>query len=404
MKDISRRTVYLLLVICIITITTQIFFTLNSPTTITGKASTAQIRIIILSKTPYFPLIPNQTVYVGDSFIYYINATDVDDNNLTFSDNATFFNLTIYNGTSSIINFTATAAIEGTHHINISVADDSGNLYYQNVIFIITTEAAPPVTPPPAGGGGAAPPALCAPAWVCSSWGECTAEGMQYRECIDVRNCNTLIGKLPESRVCLYIPTCFDGILNGHETDIDCGGQFCRPCEDGRKCELERDCVNNCNETSKQCYSVSLLPPILVEPKPVSLWQRLRESLFSIIKFLILKWMFVIPIILILILFVYLSKMLNAKKKLKLIYRKGDQSLWRCKGYVLKIFKILNKKKLKVNLEVVKKRKHIYKEVKLSSIISRTAYSLKSIAGRLNPFSISLLLSDLNHQLRRYYD
>jgi hypothetical protein len=35
--------------------------------------------------------------------------------------------------------------------------------------------------------------------------------------------------------------TCFDGILNGPEGDIDCGGD-CPACEPGRKCHVSRDC------------------------------------------------------------------------------------------------------------------------------------------------------------------
>ncbi|MBW2993768.1 hypothetical protein KY317_04300 [Candidatus Woesearchaeota archaeon] len=399
MKDISKRIVSILLVVYLIAILTQVFFILNNPVSITGEASSGQISITILSTAPSFSLIPNQTLDEGDSFTYYVNATDINDINLTFSDDATFFDLTVYNGTSSIINFTATAAMAGTHVVNISVQDDSNEMYSQNVVFIITA-AAPPAAPAP-GGGGAAPPALCSPGWVCSTWGECTTAGIQYRECIDRRNCNTLTGKPPESRICLYIPTCFDGILNGHETDTDCGGQFCRPCEDGRICELERDCVNECNETSKRCYSVSLLPPITVEPKPVSLWQRLRESLSSVIKFLMSRWIFTMLAILILIISAYLFMMINTKKKLKLIYRRGDQSLWRCGGYSLKVFKILNRKKLRINLEIVKKTRHIYKPVTLTSFFSRTAYSLNSIIRGLNPFAVALMLYNLKRPLRK---
>jgi hypothetical protein len=36
-------------------------------------------------------------------------------------------------------------------------------------------------------------------------------------------------------------PTCFDGIKNGTETDIDCGGE-CPPCPDGDDCLVDSDC------------------------------------------------------------------------------------------------------------------------------------------------------------------
>ncbi len=44
-------------------------------------------------------------------------------------------------------------------------------------------------------------------------------------------------------------PTCDDGIKNGDETDVDCGGSDCPPCEISRQCELDSDCVS-----SVACY------------------------------------------------------------------------------------------------------------------------------------------------------
>jgi hypothetical protein len=35
--------------------------------------------------------------------------------------------------------------------------------------------------------------------------------------------------------------TCFDGVLNGPESDVDCGGD-CPTCERGRSCHVPRDC------------------------------------------------------------------------------------------------------------------------------------------------------------------
>jgi hypothetical protein len=42
--------------------------------------------------------------------------------------------------------------------------------------------------------------------------------------------------------------TCNDAMLDGDETDTDCGGSVCGPCANGQMCLLNRDCVsNNCN-------------------------------------------------------------------------------------------------------------------------------------------------------------
>ena len=38
--------------------------------------------------------------------------------------------------------------------------------------------------------------------------------------------------------------TCHDGKLNGHETDVDCGGGTCPRCADGKTCQVANDCVS----------------------------------------------------------------------------------------------------------------------------------------------------------------
>src|SRR5262245_45609279 len=37
-------------------------------------------------------------------------------------------------------------------------------------------------------------------------------------------------------------PTCNDGIENGDETDVDCGGSRCDPCDVGKGCARPSDC------------------------------------------------------------------------------------------------------------------------------------------------------------------
>jgi hypothetical protein len=42
-------------------------------------------------------------------------------------------------------------------------------------------------------------------------------------------------------------PTCSDGIKNGNETGVDCGGPSCPKCGTGGNCTVSSDCVsNNC--------------------------------------------------------------------------------------------------------------------------------------------------------------
>ncbi len=46
---------------------------------------------------------------------------------------------------------------------------------------------------------------------------------------------------------CVRLDTCRDGVQNGEETDVDCGGSLCRACELGESCLEDSDCgVNAC--------------------------------------------------------------------------------------------------------------------------------------------------------------
>lgn len=47
-------------------------------------------------------------------------------------------------------------------------------------------------------------------------------------------------------------PRCNDGIKNGSETDVDCGG-VCAPCAVGKSCERQRDCATVACTTAGQC-------------------------------------------------------------------------------------------------------------------------------------------------------
>ncbi len=47
---------------------------------------------------------------------------------------------------------------------------------------------------------------------------------------------------------CYGSATCSDGVLNGQETDVDCGGFSCDPCEGGQTCSISSDCESSvCN-------------------------------------------------------------------------------------------------------------------------------------------------------------
>ena len=58
-------------------------------------------------------------------------------------------------------------------------------------------------------------------------------------------------------------PACDDGLLNGDETDVDCGGS-CQPCSDGDDCVLGNDCISLvCDPTTNTCAAPSCMDGVL---------------------------------------------------------------------------------------------------------------------------------------------
>ncbi|PLW79589.1 hypothetical protein C0585_07015 [Candidatus Woesearchaeota archaeon] len=103
----------------------------------------------------------------------------------------------------------------------------------------------------------------CVEDWVCLEWSVCYINNTQDRICYDTNSCNTTEDKPETVQECIYEGTCFDGIQNGLEEGIDCGG-LCTPCPweeeatcfDGKQncpggiCEEGIDCGGPCD---KEC-------------------------------------------------------------------------------------------------------------------------------------------------------
>jgi hypothetical protein len=95
---------------------------------------------------------------------------------------------------------------------------------------------------------------MCQENWECNNWSKCRSDGYQNRTCADKNKCKTFENKPSEIQKCIYTPTCFDGIKNGLEEGMDCGG-LCTPCitcfdgiqncHDG-SCEEGVDCGGSC--------------------------------------------------------------------------------------------------------------------------------------------------------------
>jgi len=70
---------------------------------------------------------------------------------------------------------------------------------------------------------------LCAENWQCNDWGPCI-NSSHSRICIDNSSCGTFTTKPAETEYCTAAASCFDGIKDGNETGIDCGGE-CPACK-----------------------------------------------------------------------------------------------------------------------------------------------------------------------------
>ena len=141
--------------------------------------------------------------------------------------------------------------------------------------------AAPPAPPAPeaAPSAGRARSSICIANWNCSDWGPCLPNGTQYRECLDLNRCDEsytqqiALGieravKPEEAQTCTYVSICADGMLNGDESDVDCGGS-CSKCGDGKICRTDQDCADKCNLTTTRCYSPPPpAPPEVTAPEP----------------------------------------------------------------------------------------------------------------------------------------
>jgi len=74
------------------------------------------------------------------------------------------------------------------------------------------------------------PVPLCKENWLCEEWGKCYINSTQYRKCDDLQKCGTNLTQPPLVQKCNYEPTCNDGVKNGDEAGVDCGGSKCQPC------------------------------------------------------------------------------------------------------------------------------------------------------------------------------
>ena len=58
-------------------------------------------------------------------------------------------------------------------------------------------------------------------------------------------------------------PTCGDNLVNGQETDVDCGGELCTPCNTGKRCAVDKDCRSKLCNSDLFCAAPSCSDGVL---------------------------------------------------------------------------------------------------------------------------------------------
>jgi hypothetical protein len=72
--------------------------------------------------------------------------------------------------------------------------------------------------------------------------GSCQAKCLQYRSCTASTDCAASAPVCNARTKTCGAPSCFDGIMNQNETDIDCGGPTCAGCGPNQACQTGTDC------------------------------------------------------------------------------------------------------------------------------------------------------------------
>ncbi len=202
---------------------------------------------------------------------------DIDNDNLTYSHSA-LSSIVIVIASNGIVSFIPNDGFFGLERV-IFYANDSINTTPSNNVTLIIVEVPDSSETPSSsssssgggGGGGASSKLICQEEWYCDKWSVCE-DGIRTRSCWDLKICNTFKDEPLAKEECVYLATCYDGLMNNDEsgldcggscppcftcfdrqlnqdeTDIDCGGMLCKKCINDMQCVRDSDCESNyCN-------------------------------------------------------------------------------------------------------------------------------------------------------------
>jgi hypothetical protein len=214
-------------------------------------------------------LLPNQTweqdsaITPFDLDIYFY---DPDGDTISYT-NTLLDDVDIYIDPSThLVTITPMIGVHGTRYATFFAWDPYYANASSNIVTLLITpkeeeqEESPSSSSSGGGGSSAGIPPLCMPRWYCRPWGPCEPNSIRKRECYDLNNCSTTIGKPNLTEPCIFVSTCYDGFKGIDEEEIDCGGP-CPPCGScyDNICNNKEDCTKgltkkpDCGGSCKQC-------------------------------------------------------------------------------------------------------------------------------------------------------
>jgi len=217
-----------------------------------------ELNVTNVNRAPGFNRTINNQTWAEDSTLYgldlddYSYDPDIDDTlsySVNYLTNPHSISASINN--KNVVTFSQPPNWYGSENVSFNVTDDKGSSNISNMITLTVydvQETHVTITQVAAGSGGRT--VACEEYWFCTMWSVCYQDGTMRRTCTDVNDCGTEYYKPFESKNCTYIPSCFNGIKDGDETGVDCGGSCgpCPSCFDGTMNNNEKgiDCGGMC--------------------------------------------------------------------------------------------------------------------------------------------------------------
>jgi len=150
---------------------------------VTARTSTNASITMCVNRPPTVEAISNETVSVGQTLLIFVNASDPNNQSVSFADNTSLFNVS----STGNISYLALVGDVGVHDILITVTDNgtacnaSASTSFHLTVLGVSDEAG-------IGGGGGGGGVGCTVRWQCAEYGQCVA-GRNERKCVNVGSC-----------------------------------------------------------------------------------------------------------------------------------------------------------------------------------------------------------------------